>query len=532
MVSLVCIPTREHGNERKRGLKEDIKMRNTVYRVITIFTLIILLSACSSDTSTETNGNPSDSNGSPTLNYIANMTVTEGESVSIWPSAIDPEDDPLTFSYSGGWMNSNHLTTVDGDAGVHRVVVTVSDGRGGTDRQNVWVRVNYAGPVVDPETQPLALMEDFEYEGAFIIPGDDYGESNAHYSNGTIEYNPLNHSIYLAGHNHDQAIAEFAIPELVNSTNLNDLNTAEAPLQNFSNILDRTADGNPQSIDRITGMKLFGDQMMVNGLEYYDADADNTHTTVMIREAFDVSSSIVDGFFTMQGAAHIAGWISPIPGEWQALLGGTHISGNASNLPIASRNSVGPTAFVFDPTLLLGSFTTDEIPSTALIDFSLDNRLHDDRYNETGENDLWTVVSWAVYGFIVPDTRTYVTIGSSGGHEFGLGYKATQDTGRLCPGPCSLVAADNYNYYWLWDVNDMLAVKNGDMQPYEIRPYAYGEFSVPFQTDVRNGEEEIHYIRGASYDADTGTLYVTINQADSRGQYSNNPVIAAYKFIN
>ena len=470
-----------------------------------------------------------------TLSNINQVGSYQFEGIDLESSTLSFQGESYSFFVSStGVVDlailANQVYSNDGATGIEKIL----DGR----------EMNFAGklndvcdvsllinPFTESDPYPLITINDLEYQGAFVIPGATYGESNAHYANGKIEYNPTNNSIYIIGNANQQAIAEFEIPELVNSLDINELNAASAPLQNFTKILDKTS--NPQNINRVTGMKLFGNQMMVNGLEYYDAAADNTDTTIMIRDVSGINASAVDGYYSMNGKAHAAGWISQIPVEWQELLGGTYISGNASNLPIAGRNSIGPTAFIFDPTLLLNSFTTKDIPATPLIDFSLQHPLHEDQYNNDRDNDLWTVISRAQYGFIVPNTRTYVTIGSSGGHEFGIGYKATQDTGRLCGGPCSLVAADNYNYYWLWDVNDMLAVKNGEKFPYEVRPYKYGEFNIPFQTDVRNNNAtQMHAISGATFDYEKGLLYITIGGADSRGAYSANPVIVAYKIKN
>lgn len=90
------------------------------------------------------NSAASPSNTPPVLDAIADITVTEGETVVFNPTATDTDLDSLTFSYSG-WMTSNSYTTTAGDAGTHVVAVTVSDGNGGIDSQNVTVTVNSNG---------------------------------------------------------------------------------------------------------------------------------------------------------------------------------------------------------------------------------------------------------------------------------------------------------------------------------------------------------------------------------------------------
>jgi hypothetical protein len=161
------------------------------------------------------------------------------------------------------------------------------------------------------------------------------------------------------GHSHQQAVAEFAIPELVDSKVLTKLNMANAPLQPFAKILNRASGGNPQGNNRIGGMLCVsgpaGSELLVNAYEYYDAPADNTLSMLVIRKATDLAKSKVDGYFQVQGGpGHAAGWMSPIPEPWRTVLGGAYLMGNSSGIPIISRSSVGPSAFVFDPLNIVG----------------------------------------------------------------------------------------------------------------------------------------------------------------------------------
>ena len=145
----------------------------------------------------------------------------------------------------------------------------------------------------------------------------------------------------------------------------------------------------------------------------------------------------------------------------------------------------------------------------------------EDQYNESRQNDLWTELSSAYYGFIIPSTSSYFVIGKSGGHEAGIGYKITQDNGRKCGGPCSLKARDNYNYFWLFDVAEFIAVKEGKKKAYQIKPYQYGIFDT---VNTSSG------IIGADYDADKNLLYVVFAKEDkSQSQYESIPVIRVYR---
>ncbi len=377
-----------------------------------------------------------------------------------------------------------------------------------------------------PTALPRLTPAMMHYEGAFRLPANDFGVSSLNYSEGPLVYNPARHSIFIVGHNHQQALAEFAVPPLVKSTKLADLNIAVAPLQNFVTVLDRVAGGNPQALDVIGGLGLIDGQLIVNAYEYYDAATDNTHTTLIVRNSNDLARSPVEGFFQFKGGAgHTSGWLSPIPEAWQSLLGGTHLTGQSSGMPIISRLSVGPSAFAFNARDLTNANVPNPVPTTTLLDFSLEHPLHADLENNSRSNDLWTHLSRATFGVIVPGTRTYATFGYSGGHKSGVCYKCTQSNGYACGGYCAPEANDYQQSYWLWEVNDLLQVKNGQLAPHAVRPYAYGALSTPF-------ENREHQIGGGSFDPNTGRLFLTVQKADTaQGEYANPPVVVVYRLV-
>ncbi len=400
---------------------------------------------------------------------------------------------------------------------------------------------------------PLLQFSDLQYEGAFIVPADVFGESSSNYAAGIFTLSADKEGFFLAGHNVEGAIAEFEMPDLINSDSLQDLQYATIR-QDFKSLMYLTPDGNPQGIDRIAGMKVVGNKLFVNAIEYYDAPADNTHTTFVVEVADSLATSQLTGYYHVTGQAHAGGWISEVPNEWSSAFGGDYIMGNSSKYAINSRSTMGVSAFVFDPADLINNITTP-IPSTTLLDYDLADPLYadysayaNDLYNLVevngstppghtfadadaivGTNALWTADSQASFGFIIPGTRTYMSIGSSGGHNSGIGYKPTQNNGNLCGGPCPYDADDVYNYYWLWDLDDLVDVKNGVINQYDVRPYDYGVFEVPFQYDDYYSAPEFHGIVGGDFDSEKGILYLTIFDGGATGSpYAKNPVIAAY----
>jgi hypothetical protein len=217
--------------------------------------------------------------------------------------------------------------------------------------------------------------------------------------------------------------------------------------------------------------------------------------------------------------------MSSIPAEWRSALGGAFLTGNSSGIPIISRASVGPSAFVFNPFDIVGRESVPTpISTTKLLDFSLAHPLHVDLSNQSRQNKVWNHLSRAVYGIIVPGTRTYATFGHSGGNQSGIGYKIVRDDGKKTGGYSSFAAKDNYHYCWLWDVNDLVRVKAGEIDPYEVRPYEYGVFRTPFQ-------DSSHELGGGAFDPLRGRIYLTAQRADRKqGTYANPPVVMAYEF--
>ena len=364
----------------------------------------------------------------------------------------------------------------------------------------------------------LLSISDLVYQGAFRIPASSNGVSSMNYSQGPIAYDAGSHSIFLVGHARQQAVAEYLVPDISVSTNVTRLKMARPAIQVFSSLQGRMPDGNPESLDRLGGLARHDDQLLISAYEYYDGSADNFTTHLVLHNARDLAGSAITGPISFQGRAHTAGWMSPIPDEWQEALGGTWLTGNSSGEPVIGRLSVGPSAFAFDPEDMS---KTDTVATTTLLDFDLANPLHEDLSNEFGENDIWTHRSRAVHGFIPPGTRSYITFGHSGGHNSSVCYKCIPD-GRTdsCGGYCAKDPGDYYLMYWLWDVQDLVDVRNGVKVPYSLRPYDYGVFEAPFAG---------RSFGGGSYDPVSNRLYLTLQRADhDQGAYSNPPIILVY----
>lgn len=373
---------------------------------------------------------------------------------------------------------------------------------------------------------PLLTIDKVVYKGAFRVPSNTYGVSSANYSYGAIGFNSDKNSIFLAGHEYHSAIAEFAIPAIVNSTDIGALKTASAPIQNFADVLHKANVDWGQGL-RISGIFYSNSKLMVNMYRFYDQSPFLQTPTLILENANNLSTTTsAKGYLPLQGGGKAGGWISPIPTEFQSVLGGTHISGfsNSTGRAIIYNSSVGPAAFAFNPVAAMNaSSTTTSISTTELLSYSLDNGLvpKEDLYNASRTNNLWTHASEASFGMIVPGTRSYLVLGKSGGHESGMAYGDPPYGGYK--GHYTIDQYDNYPYYWLYDVNDLEKVKLGTLKPYQVRPYAVGVFKAPFQGSTFNA------VSGGTFDPASGTMYLTIDRADTLSG-GNPPVIVAYNF--
>ena len=80
----------------------------------------------------------------------------------------------------------------------------------------------------------LLHQSDLGYLGAFRLPSGNFGASTFEYGGTALTYNPANNSLFMVGHDWDQAIAEVSIPAL-RTGSLSSLNTASV-LQPFGRI--------------------------------------------------------------------------------------------------------------------------------------------------------------------------------------------------------------------------------------------------------------------------------------------------------
>ena len=369
---------------------------------------------------------------------------------------------------------------------------------------------------------PLGLQAtlDIEYLGAFRVEAD--GESTSDYAVGTLGYNPDNNSLFMAGHSYHNAIAEFEIPTQL-SFETQAANIPEAAvLQKYVRILDKKEIGN--TTNKINGILYHKQNLLVSSEIWYDGNASNNDNLQVFSNAMDIRSSGYKGMLQLKGAAKAAGYMSKVPTELQEKIGAEYLVGWASNYAITSRYSQGPSFYKFVPNNAINAVVSADrqVSTDPLMVFPLSagKQLVEGGNEYAGEiSPIWGPLSRAKYGFIIPGTNYFLAIGQHSGLHSGVGYKITQDNGRLCGGPCSYESSDIYNYFWIFDVNDMLTAE----EPWLVRPVSYGKWSHPFDKNGAKG------VIGGTYDDQKSILYLALSGAGKTGDYDFSPLIIGYQ---
>ncbi|MBX7135011.1 MAG: Ig-like domain-containing protein [Fimbriimonadaceae bacterium] len=372
----------------------------------------------------------------------------------------------------------------------------------------------------------LLYQSNMQYVGAFRVPNGTLGASRFSYGGSAIAYNPTNNSLFAVGRPADQAIAEISIPSsIVNSSRLSDL-AVSSVIQPFSSILPRIPN-NPANLNQ-GGYEAIGGLMVVDGqligtvFNTYDASGSVTLSHFKM-SSLNLASSAVTGLYQVgtMGGGMVGGYMTPVPSEWQSSLGAPYLTGQAA-ISILGRTSAGPSAFGFDP----ANFGTGVTPATPYL-------YYDEAHQTLGAGDsspptLYnsTVVHNFNTGFgvfFVPGTRSIVYLSAIGTGEFYYGdAAAANDPNRTDKGPHSV--GGNYVWQaWAYDVDDFIAVKNGEKSPWDVMPYSTWNFDFP----IADGKK---YLGGVAFDPNTGRLYVSqINVDNSRDAYDNAPLIQVFQ---
>lgn len=382
-------------------------------------------------------------------------------------------------------------------------------------------RTSDAAEQFTPSEITLSPGLTFSSNGGYRFKIGTYGSSRVAYSNGRITFSPTDNLLYISGHGQHFSVGAYLLNTTPKHGDVSDFPIVPNGVP-FAKI---TPNFTPtESANTITGLEVLDDSLLVMTDEYYDADEGNLENLIIFEDRLNLKESPQNGYFTLEGSSHVAGWIAKVPYPIAKDIRGIYLAGSASNLPINNRHSQGPTLFTWFP-LFMGQASAGNhfVNTERLIDYSMENPLHDDLKNKSGDNDLWTELSTAVYGFISPDQKYYVVIGTSGGHNSEIGYKIVQTDGSKCGGICAADPSDYYNYYWVYTIDDILKSKRGEIKPHEIKPSHYGKI------DIYGGK---YLITGADYSPEKKKLFLVIDDLDNtQSNWEAQPALLEFSLV-
>ena len=393
--------------------------------------------------------------------------------------------------------------------------------------------------------QDKLLQEaDLEYLGAFRVPQGDYGSprySGFNYGGTALACNPDHKSLFLVGHAWYQLAAEISIPQIVKSTKLKRLRTAKV-LQRFADITEgHRADIGAGGAAVDTSGEPLGGLLAWNGklLGTVYGNYDASDLVKLSHFTSGLYLSRTGDFAGMYGVgeapavpnpAFVDGYMAEIPPEWQSQFGGPALTGNCC-LSIISRTSLGPAASVFDPDQV---GLQDPAPATPVVGYPIDHPTMGE-YGDQG-NVLYNG-SMGITGMVFPQGSRSVLFGRRGKGTFcyGEGTDNSALNNTYCDPAypdvlCCYDPVDSskgghaYPYVYLalaYDALDLLSVKWGQKQMWEIMPYGVWELNFPFA--IADAQ-----ILGAAYDPATQRIYISEGGGDRPGCCGYLPVIHVY----
>jgi len=357
---------------------------------------------------------------------------------------------------------------------------------------------------------------DLTYLGAFKVPSDGDGATTLGYNGAGLAFNPAgnngNGSLFISGHIDYGRVAEISIPAIVNSSNLSSLNRAST-LQGLQDITeghrnDLLGGGATYTMDpaacNVGGVLVYNNRLIGTSYIYYDS----SHVAVRSHFASGLTLSTSGDFKGMYQlsptpqAGFVAGPMTRIPTEYQSALGGKALTFLRAPSQNPGRSSYGPAAFAFDPDALTGA-ASSVINSVPLIYYDMS---HQTLGAYDGPTNNYVSIKDEIWGIVFPEnTKTLLFFG-----RHGTGARC-YGTGTDCGDPIYADKGDHaYPYkYWVWayDIDDLIAVKNGTKNPWDLTPQTW-ELNLPLGGWNWN-------ISGAAYNPSTQRIYLLTDRGES-----------------
>jgi hypothetical protein len=351
----------------------------------------------------------------------------------------------------------------------------------------------------DPRTLPLLPPAVFSSLGqsTFTFDWSDGAGGNLSYGGGAVGVSEDGNYLYISCVQDNSGIAKLAIPSGGGMARV----VAPCTGPNGAEIAKIHPD--PSAFRPMLGGVLeMNGRMTVTGYISYDANGGTTAS----HWGGPNLASLSGPFKGTVAPGMVKSQMAPIPAEWRALLGGPALS-SAGYTSIISRASYGASVSVFDPATVTGN----NFPMTMLLGcpHSVPKCI---TYGTPTSND-YNGSELSGGFFIVPGTRTLAVIEreSSGPTCYGYATRTASLHGQpyldavYCyslSDPIDTKGPKGYPYRLvakLYDLNELVAVKQGLKNPWDIRQYA---------TVDMPGSSPKEFITSGAYNPVRGEFYL------------------------
>ena len=375
----------------------------------------------------------------------------------------------------------------------------------------------------DPSALPLLSSSGLEYVGGFRVPAETVNGASFSYGGQALAYDPSTNSLFISNRNY---VAEVSIPAPVNSSDVNAMPFARL-LQPFEDPTEGHLRDISDSDVKMDSLMVYGNRLYGTGYIYFDSS--NVQRVSHYSRSRQLNQPSFSGWsqvWESGKSGFVGGFMSLVPAEWQAKLGGPAITGQCC-IPIVWRTSSGPAAFAFDPAQV-GQATASAAP---LLYYPID---HATLGSWSDANPTYGSTTEILGVAVIAGTRTVLYFGRNGMGKscYGEGTAdpsldgtTAPDGSPYCYDPTNSYKAPHaypYRYQvWAYDLNDLAAVKAGTKQPWDVVPYGVWPLNLPTP-------EPTVQLGGVGYDSQRQILYVSQLRADPAG-YENRPVIHTFR---
>ena len=465
---------------------------------------------------------------------LAGTAVSSTSTVLYWTQAEDDSGDPRYDIHRDGAFLLTHTDNTFTDTGLtpgstHTYRIAARDAAGNVSALCAAVTV-----ATDATENPrLVRSSHLTYLGAFRFPGD--ARNDYAYGGTSIGFNPANNSLFARGHDWYQLVGEISIPAPVITSDFAALPVA-AVLQNQTDITEGHlnevgADGASIGGCKVGGLLVHEGRLIGTSYAYYDAggSARRSHFTSGLDFA---QTGDFRGMYRVGtwNPGFVAGHMAHIPPEWRTALGGPVLTG-LDGVPIVSRTSYGPTISVFDPAQL---GVVDPVPATLLFGYTYEHATLGTWGNSTEYNPQFNQAAGSS-GVVFPFGSDSVLFFGSAGVGIPCYGQGTSDRSldrTPVPGTNGQVlyvydpasgskgchAYPYVAYIWAYRAADLARVAAGQLQFWQVVPYATWELPLPFGPEGQDG------VGGAAYDPATNRIFVC--QYNAVGA---SPIIHVYR---